>query len=321
MSLRRERRCLICRIRLYNEKPSVTFLHPLRPTSGASGTDHRVPTTAVMDPNYTLQQRIKIFKMKNSKLSLAAVVSMLLTNCGQNSQTQTTANITLNAEQTENVLHKNLEEKFLITNTYVGYFRPGNSWQNISINDYNYEYIQSYGSCQDGCCDGGFSLGNKLVENEYGFVTNPAVTIGAAPYAESEFIEDDYERKNAHKNNKDVFYIDGSNCSGWYWKDKIRYLVIYSGAFKTKEGIGVGSTLEEIKEKFGKLQFYVGWIEEDENALRVLIKSYPKISFILKVDDYKGDWEKISNIGEENSLSISDFRENTKIDRLTLYTE
>ena len=64
------------------------------------------------------------------------------------------------------------------------------------------------------------------------------------------------------------------------------------------------------------MDFNIGWIEEDENALRVVIKSYPNIEFILDVNDYNGNWEDISLLRDENSLTISDFKKNTKIKRL-----
>jgi hypothetical protein len=63
----------------------------------------------------------------------------------------------------------------------------------------------------------------------------------------------------------------------------------------------------------------VGWIEENVNALQVVIKSYPNTSFILDIDDYKGNWENISLTEDENSLKVSDFKENTKIKRLIVH--
>lgn len=196
---------------------------------------------------------------------------------------------------------------YLITNNSVGYFKIGASWQNFAKDNYNYESVQGFGNCRDACCDGGFTLGNNLVVNEYGWVENPEITIGALHFGES-------ESETEHKNNPNVFYVSSDNCSGWYWKNKISYLMIYSESFKTKEGIGVGTTLEKLEEIFGKVIINIGWLEEDANAIQIKVNSYPDIEFILDVDDAIGGYEKLSTLGE-NAI-ISDFKKNTKIKRL-----
>lgn len=198
-----------------------------------------------------------------------------------------------------------MEDKLLITNNSVGYFKIGDPWQNIAKNEYKYQSVQGYGTCSDACCDGGFALGIKLVVNKYGWVENPEITIGALPFKGSNY-----------KNNKDVFYVKSDNCSDWYWNDKIDYLVIYSEAFKTKEGIGVGTTLEKVKETLGKVVINIGWLEEDRNAIQVKIESYPNIVFILNVEDAIGGYEKLSTL--EGNAIISDFKKNTKIKRLLI---
>lgn len=297
----------------------------------------------------------------------------LLSSCvHKTSNTDTDNGQDLTEEQTKKHPDENLEEKFLITDSSVGYFKIEDSWQNIAKNIYNYKSIQGFGLCMDGCCGGGFSLGKKITLDDYNetVIENPEIIIGAMVFdragdyegnkytsnpmdipegapkgiyemtfiykvngenkefsmeelenlpegaefvdRKEKFIKGDYPSLN-----KEVFYPYPNNCGGWwYWKDKTGYIVVHSNVFKTKEGIGVGTTLENLQEKFGKLHFYVGWIEEDVNALQVVIKSYPNIEFILSYDDYKGNWEEISLLKEENSLTISDFKKNTKIKRL-----
>lgn len=66
-------------------------------------------------------------------------------------------------------------------------------------------------------------------------------------------IFDKNSSKNKHKTNSNVFFSSSDNCSAWYWKDKVDYIVVHSELFKTKEGIGVGSPLEEVEEKYGKI--------------------------------------------------------------------
>lgn len=199
---------------------------------------------------------------------------------------------------------------FLITNNSVGYFKIGDAWQNFAKSSYDYKSIQGYGSCTDACCDGGFNLGKVINSGNNGqTIKNPEITIGASVFGKS-------ESKTEHKSNPNVFFVSSDNCSGWYWKDKISYIVAYSEAFKTKEGIGVGSTLEEVQEKFGKLKFYVGWMAEEENPLHFTIKSYPNLQFILDVSDYKGNLEDVNLTADNNSITISDFNKNTKIKQI-----
>lgn len=259
--------------------------------------------------------------MKNLNFLLIATLGMVLISCGQTSsknndtvneqkqsQTQIKENISQTEEQTENVANENLQDKFLITNNYVGYFKIGGSWQNSAKNDYNYKSVQGYGTCRDACCDGGYNLGKAITNDNNGqTIENPEITIGALRFGES-------ESKTEHKNNPNVFYISSDNCSGWYLKDKISYLMIYSEAFKTKEGIGVGTTLEKLKEILGEVLINIGWLEEDANAIQVKINSYPSIEFILDVDDAIGGYEKLSTLGE--TARVSDFKKNTKIKRL-----
>jgi len=199
---------------------------------------------------------------------------------------------------------------FLITNNSVGYFKIGDAWQNFAKNSYDYKSIQGYGSCTDACCDGGFNLGKAInKENDGQTIKKPEITIGASVFGKS-------ESKTEHKSNPNVFFVSSDNCSSWYWKDKISYIVSYSEAFKTKEGIGVGSTLEEVQEKLGKLKFYVGWIEEEENPFHFTIKSYPNLQFILDDMDYKGNLEAVNLTADNNSITTSDFNKNTKIKQI-----
>jgi len=186
------------------------------------------------------------------------------------------------------------KNKFLITNNSVGYFEIGGAWQNFAENDYNYKSIQGYGTCTDACCNGGFDLGNGIL------------TIGSLIFEYN-------ESKSKYKNNPNVFYVSSGNCKGWYWKDKISFIVVYSDSFKTKEGVGVGTTLEDAQRKLGRLTFNIGWAEE-EHPVTFRTSSYPSIRFILDGNDYnKGHWVTLEHVGEENTLTISDFKRNTKI--------
>lgn len=212
---------------------------------------------------------------------------------------------------------KPIEEKFLITNNSAGYFTLDGSWQSYARDDYNYQYVQGYGNCVDAACDGGFDLGDNIVNSEYGpKIENPKLTIGATLFEASEINNLEIDSVK-YSENPNVFFVSSDNSYGWYWKDKISYIIINSDNFKTKEGIGVGTMLEKVKEKFDIISINVGWVEEDNNAIQFKIDAYPNIEFILDGDDAIGGYNFLSShVGQ--TVSVSDFKENTKIKRITI---
>lgn len=237
---------------------------------------------------------------------LTILILLALIGCDQRKASSQKA---YESEPKDTIIPSNaISTKYLITANAVGYFKIGKPWQSTATKEYGYDYIQGYGICVDACCDGGYVLGLKR-DDAGEFIEDGLLTIGCAEY-------DDDESETKHHSNPNVFYATSDNCKAWYWKDKISYIFLYSDLYKTKEGIGVGTTLEEIQQKFGKLQFHIGWIEENPNAMQVRIPAYPTIQFILDAEDYKGDWEQISLVRDKNELTIADFNDGTKIDRI-----
>jgi len=239
--------------------------------------------------------------MKKTILILS-VLAFIASNCGQATK------------------QSPVEDKFLITDNSVGYFEISGSWQNLAEKEYQFEYLQSYGSCVDACCTGGFDAGNEITENDWGaqVFKNLKLTFGTAKF---ETAESDAE-SNKYKKNPDVFYVGSDNCKGWYWKDKISFIIIHSDLFKTKEGVGVGTTLKDAEKKLDKLLFDVGWVEEDGNALQFSASAYPNVGFILDPDDFAKGWEALSSLyGQGNTLKVSDFKANTKIKRIIVRGE
>jgi hypothetical protein len=142
------------------------------------------------------------------------------------------------------------------------------------------------------------------------------------------------ESPNKHKYNPNVFYSMSDNLRGWYYKDKIKYVLIFSELFKTKEQVGVGSTLESVQKIFGKLNINVGSLtgEPEPYPITFNLKPYPQILFILDIEDCKafipweGDWDNIDwdsyeksmhyrslELLENTTLSVNDFKKNSKI--------
>lgn len=259
--------------------------------------------------------------MKKNSFLYLSILSLVVLSCAQGSneteknlnnqnETSTSNEISTDSLLSDSIDNQAVEEKFLITQNSVGYFKLGSAWQSFAKNDYNYEFVEGIGSCVDACCNGGHDVGKELTVDEYGWVENAELTIGATLFKDAETFEDEIERKR-FKDNKDVFYITSDNCMGWYYKDKVRYIIVYSTDFKTSEGIGVGTTLEAVKEITNEFTINIGWLEEDANAVQLVLKKYPTIKFILDVEDAKGGYEKLSTLGE--TAKISDFKKETKI--------
>jgi len=201
------------------------------------------------------------------------------------------------------------DPQFLISNDAVGYFEIGNAWRDLAASRYGYQFVQEYGVCADGCCDGGFLLGDEVVPGEQGkTIRNPELTIGAAQM--------DIDPEDGQPDDPNLFFVKTEICEGWYRKDRVRYIIIHSERYRTKEGIGVGSSLRELQDQFGPLKFYVGFIEEDAHAMQVVLPDYPNVQFVLDVNDYQGDWTQISFTELNNALTISDFRSTAKIRNL-----
>ena len=247
------------------------------------------------------------FAQTGKVIIILSVFALIASSCGQltNKQTDTITNeIVVEQEEPEIISNEPVENKFLITNNSVGYFNIGASWQNIAEKEYHYEYVQGYGTCIDACCNGGFDLGNDII------------TIGTLCFEKSDIFDDDSDK---YKSNTNLFYVISENCRGWYWKDKIRFIEVHSDLFKIKEGVGVGTTLKDAQKKLGKLSFTIGWVTEDRNAVYFSTSSYPNVEFIIDADDYVDGWEELDNLffaGEEYNLTISDFKNNTKIKRI-----
>lgn len=250
--------------------------------------------------------------MRSLRPGSVLLLFILLLGCGPKPSDPSSGN----AEQgtvTEDQLQPTVPEKYLITDNSVGYFPIGGAWQDAATRQYGFKFIQGYGTCEDACCDGGYDLGFRIEDGDYGKeMADLQITIGAVLFSESESADE-------FRYSPGVFFSSSPNCTGWYWMDKINYILVSSSRFRTKEDVGVGSTLPMMQERFGRLDFNVGWIEEDPNALQVSVPAYPNIRFILNVEDYQGNWQDIDMKGEKNGLTIADFKRGTKIRQLLVY--
>ena len=97
-------------------------------------------------------------------------------------------------------------------------------------------------------------------------------------YKEEDTNNTEYEKDTS------LYLIRCENSFSWYRKDSIESIVIHSEDFKTKEGISVGSTFEELQDTYGDLFLHIGWIESNERV-EVRTAKYPMVRFIFKDED------------------------------------
>jgi hypothetical protein len=199
---------------------------------------------------------------------------------------------------------KMINKDFIIQSKRVGRFLLDKPWRATAAS-YGFDYTQGFGECIDACCNGGFHLFKK------GNPDHVWLTVGAMPF-DLEADESRYAKR------KDVFFVTSDNCSGWYKGDHVFNFQLYDKAFQTIEGVGVGTSLAECERIFGTLDFQVGWIEEDANALFFMVDLYEGVGFILDAEDYKEGWEALSYREEKGPLKVSDFKSTTVIQRIVI---
>jgi len=215
-----------------------------------------------------------------------------------------------------NKFTNNMDAKFLITNDSAGYFKIGKPWQKNAKEVYNYAYKERNQCGYEACCSGGFELIKTDVDKKLEKESSPDIIIIPKTFSNN-------REKNAFKNNPDVFFVESGfdgECSSWYFKDKVGGIIILSDAFKTKDGIGVGTRLQDILKVYGAIELIgcSGGDPEADNSNEFLFKipSYPGLEFVLDEGD------NICNVGELDSYNKSSnfsHLKNRKIIKITVY--
>lgn len=96
------------------------------------------------------------------------------------------------------------------------------------------------------------------------------------------------------------------------FNDKIGEIIILSEDFKTKEGIGVNSTLEEFLKTYPESEVWFTYVSD-----RYVVES-PEMEaqFILNKEDFTGEVEINS---AQVTLKPSDFKQGARIEKIRLY--
>ena len=103
-----------------------------------------------------------------------------------------------------------------------------------------------------------------------------------------------------------LIFADSPNCRGYYSKDTISWFSVTSDKFKTKEGIGVGSTFMQIQETYTITNVSYGADQDSRCNNYVVVKEYPNIRFKFICEDVNLDVDSIdgSIYGDPKDLGV-----------------
>lgn len=93
---------------------------------------------------------------------------------------------------------------------------------------------------------------------------------------------------------------------------QINEIVVLSPKYRTKEGIGVGSTIEEFGIAFPDMRVWYTYV----SSMYVAETDKMKVQFLLDVNDYTG--RKPATRSEQTKLKVSDFKPEGKITRIRI---
>ena len=95
--------------------------------------------------------------------------------------------------------------------------------------------------------------------------------------------------------------------------DKIGDIIVYSGKFRTAEGIGVGSSIEDFVRTYP--DFIVWWTYISDRYV-LDTKQYRHFQFELDGEDYL---KEVEINGDMTVLNLSDFKKGSKIKKIRIY--
>lgn len=103
-----------------------------------------------------------------------------------------------------------------------------------------------------------------------------------------------------------LIFVDSPNCRGYYSKDTISWFSVSSDKFKTKEGIGVGSTFMQIQETYTITNVSYGSDQDFRCNNYVETKEYPGIRFKFICEDVNHDVDSIdgSICGDPKDIGV-----------------
>tara|TARA_B100000900_G_scaffold352914_1_gene320795 strand:- start:1051 stop:1599 length:549 start_codon:yes stop_codon:yes gene_type:complete len=118
----------------------------------------------------------------------------------------------------------------------------------------------------------------------------------------------------------DVYYVLSDSdtlisiISDYFNKNIISEILIFSDKLRTKEGIGVGSTIENFALEY--TDYSIWWTYISDMCV-IDTRKYNNVQFILNISDLKDD--RPGFYSDMTSLEISDFFPNTKINSIRLF--
>lgn len=204
-----------------------------------------------------------------------------------------------NSEEEEFAPIIETEEKqpFLITKYSAGFFTLGDTIGNlIQYYEWKEEEMEYY--C-DGCL-----IPYRYVKSNTGEVIELSYA-----FAGGKGIEDEELYKSDTIN---YMYVESDNCGGYYNRNKIESMAILSDKFRTKEGIGVGSTFSELETTYTTTDATCYENVDGMIFTTVSVNEYPNMTFYFSNNDITINTDREEEL-DHIKLNRSHFKPNARV--------
>ena len=231
-------------------------------------------------------------------------IIVFLTKCSflvaNTSKEYNTTHTTINIVDTT-IRNKQLKKSlFLITEKSVGLFSV-NDTIGRSADFYGWPQIED-SEWYDGCIKPTKNIGGLVLYYKFAFSED-------APQI---------DRESISKDSLKYTFSKSDNCTGFYYRDSISRIEVYSEIFKTKEGIGIGSTVSDLQQEFTGLEGIYG-VDPDGKCINYIkVTEYPRILFRFACEAVSVDVDKESSLDFEKKNS-SLFKPDASIITIEMY--
>ena len=204
---------------------------------------------------------------------------------------------TPNEENSAPIIETEEKQPFLITKYSAGFFTLGDTIGNlIQYYGWKEEEMEYYG---DGCL-----IPYRYVKSDTGEVIELSYT-----FAGGKGIEDEELYKSDTIN---YMYVESDNCGGYYNRNKIESMAILSDKFRTKEGIGVGSTFSELEATYTITDATCYENVDGMIFTTVSVNEYPNMIFYFSNNDITINTDREEALGYIK-LNSSHFKPNARV--------
>ncbi len=202
-----------------------------------------------------------------------------------------------NEEDSAPIVETEEKQPFLITKYSAGFFTLGDTIGNlIQYYGWKEEEMEYYG---DGCL-----IPYRYVRSDTGEVIELSYTFAGVKGDENE----ELYKSDTIK----YMYVESDNCGGYYNRNKINGITILSDKFRTKEGIGVGSTFSELEAAYTIIDATCYENADGMIFTMVSVNEYPNMTFYFSNNDITINTDREEALGYIK-LNCSHFKPNARV--------